>query len=500
MFDRIRRLGSDTAIYGVSTVLGRFLTFLLTPLYTHVLLPGDLGIVAMIYAYIAVLNVVYGYGMESAYMKYVSTLEQGSKRQVFSVPFFSVSMSGLVFSAALGLFAAPAAEVIGVPAQHTVLIVYAAVILFLDVLALIPFAALRMAHRPKLFASIKLIGIVVNVVTNVLLLFWARMGIAGIFLSNVISSGLVVALLLPTVVSQLEFSRPRGLLRALLAFGLPSVPAGLAAMMIQVINRPILEALRGKEALGVFQANFRLGIFMMLIVSMFDFAWRPFFLSHASDSDARQLFARVLTYFVLLTTGVFLVLSFFLPAVVTAPLFFGHPLIAAPYWDGLPIISVILLAYLFLGVYNNFMAGVYIEKKTRALPPITAAGAVVNITANYALIPPFGLMGAAYATLLSYVAMAVLLFVASQRWYPVPYEWRRIGTIVLSAAAVFVPAQFCGDDPVGLLAKIFLLVLFALLMLGMRFLAPSEREGIAAFFRRGQARPERTDPPQVDPS
>ena len=379
MFDRIRRLGSDTAIYGVSTVLGRFLTFLLTPLYTHILIPGDLGIVAMIYAYIAVLNVVYGYGMESSYMKYVSTLEVGTERQVFSVPFFSVSLTALVFSAALVVLAGPAAEVINVPGEHAELVVYASCILFLDAVALIPFAALRMAHRPKLFAAIKLVGITVNVLTNVLLLFWARMGITGIFLSNVISSGLVVILLAPTILRRLEGGMPRGLLRALLAFGLPSVPAGLAAMMIQVINRPILEALKGKEALGVFQANFRLGIFMMLIVSMFDFAWRPFFLSHASDKDARQLFARVLTYFVLLATGIFLVLSLFLPAIVTAPIFFGHPLIASPYWSGLPIVSVILLAYLFLGLYNNFMAGVYIEKKTRSLPPVTAAGAAVNI-------------------------------------------------------------------------------------------------------------------------
>ncbi len=159
-------------------------------------------------------------------------------------------------------------------------------------------------------------------------------------------------------------------------------------MMIQVINRPILEALKGSAAVGVFQANYRLGIFMMLLVSMFDFAWRPFFLTHAADSDAKPLFARVLTYVVL-------VLHAGLPPAELLP---GRSSCAPrssragrssrpPYWSGLEIVPVILLAYLFLGVYNNLVAGIYIEKKTAYLPVITFGAAAVNVAANYLLIP-----------------------------------------------------------------------------------------------------------------
>ncbi|HSQ75015.1 MAG TPA: oligosaccharide flippase family protein, partial [Bacteroidota bacterium] len=292
MLDKIKRLGSDTAVYGISTILGRFLTFLLTPLYTHILSPEDLGVVATVYAYIAFLNVIYGYGMEGAYMKYVSTLELGDRKQVFTVPFLAVCMTSLVFSGLIAVLAQPVAAVSGIPAGFASVVPMGAGILFLDALTIVPFASLRMANRARLFAAIKVAGIVVNVVCNVVLLFWFRMGVEGIFLSGLLSSGITLLMLVPVIVKSLVPGWPKGIMPVLLKFGLPSVPAGIAGMMLQVINRPILGALQGDAAVGIFQANYRLGIFMMLLVSMFDFAWRPFFLNHANDPDARPLFAR----------------------------------------------------------------------------------------------------------------------------------------------------------------------------------------------------------------
>src|SRR5262249_40570158 len=152
------------------------------------------------------------------------------------------------------------------------------------------------------------------------------------------------------------FRFPHNLLRALLAFGVPTVPAGLAAMVIQVIDRPILESLTDSSTVGIYQANYRLGIFMMLIVSMFDFAWRPFFFSHAKDPDAKHLFAPFLTFFLLLMTLIFLLLFFFLDTIVRTPLFFGYSILPSPYWPGLSIVPVVLVAYMFLGLSNNFTA------------------------------------------------------------------------------------------------------------------------------------------------
>ncbi len=483
MFDRIKRLGSDTAIYGVSTILGRFLTFILTPIYTHILVPGELGIVATVYAYIAVLNVVYGYGMESAYMKYASTLEVGEERQIFSVPFLSVGLTSALFSGFLVLNPASMAALINLPPEFERLVTYSAVILLLDGLALIPFASLRMAGKAARFATIKVTGIVINVLCNLLFLIAFEMGVEGIFFAGMISSGANLLLLFPTIIPQLKLSWNGRLYEALLRFGLPYVPAGLASMLIQVVNRPILESLKGTAAVGVFQANYRLGIFMMLIVSMYDFAWRPFFLAHASDPDAKPLFARILTYFLLLTASVFLLLSFFLEDLVKLPIFWGHTLLAEPYWGGLSIVPVVLLAYIFLGVYNNLLAGVYIEKRTQLLPIVTIAGAAVNVAANYLLIPSLDLMGAAVATLASYLVMALLLYALVQRFYRVRYELGRIAKIALAASGVYLLYAVLPEGPFAVYGKLLLLLLFFLLMYLMRFFDPSEVRAIRSMFK-----------------
>ncbi len=497
MLEKIKRLGSDTAVYGISTILGRFLTFLLTPLYTHVLLAEDLGVVATVYAYIAFLNVIYGYGMENAYMKYVSTGEHGNREEVFTVPFLAVLSTGVVLSAPLILMYRGVANLAGVPDQFAGTVAMGAGILILDAVALLPFAVLRMALRARTFAAIKITGIVINVVCNVVFLFVFRWGVTGIFVSGVISSAATVVLLLPTILANLTWSRPRGLLPALLRFGLPSVPAGLAAMMIQVINRPIMGALSGDAAVGLFQANYRLGIFMMLLVSMFDFAWRPFFLTHARDSDARQLFARVMTYFMLVGATVWLGLTFFLSAVVRWPIFNGHPLIAPRYWEGLEIVPVILLAYLFLGIYNNLVAGIYIEKETRRLPLVTIAAAVMNVAANFLLIPRFGLMGAAVATVLSYLLMAVLMWVFVRNIYPVPYERARLTKIVLSAGLVYAVSTFASDGAAGLVAKAGLLGLFPLILVALRFFEPGESTALRALLRRGLFKEKKVPPVDI---
>ena len=492
MFEKIKRLGTDTAIYGVSTIVGRFLTFILTPIYTHFLPPDELGIVATVYAYIAFLNVIYGYGMESAFMKYASTLELGDTKQTFTVPFVSVGISSFILSLLVIWRSEPLADLIHLPREQESVVIYAAWILCLDAIALVPFAALRMGRKAATFAAIKMTNIVVNVACNILFLVTSHMGVKGIFLSGVISSAVTVVLLFPTILSNLKRGWSRKLYGALLQFGLPYVPAGLATMMIQVIDRPILEALAGKATVGIYQANYRLGIFMMLIVSMYDFAWRPFFLSHAGDADAKRLFARILTYFVLLMASAFLVLSFFLGDIVRLPVFWGHPLVDPAYWGGLMIVPVVLLAYIFLGIYNNLVAGIYIQKETKHLPLITFTGAFVNVVGNYLLIPPMGMMGAAVATLLSYAIMATVLYFTVQHFYPVLYEIDRIAKVAVVGGIVFGLYHFVDLGSFELAWKIGLLLLFVSLLCWMRFFIPSELKGIASFISMHP--PKRHDP------
>jgi len=179
-------------------------------------------------------------------------------------------------------------------------------------------------------------------------------------------------------------------------------------MMVQVIDRPILLALTNESTVGIYQANYRLGIFMMLIVSMYDYAWRPFFLTHAKDPDAKQLYSRILTYFTLFSSIVVLVVSLYVDDIVKIHVF--HRFIINPaYWSGLGIVPIILLGYLFNGLYVNFMAGIYIEKKTSHLPYITGIGAAINVVVNFLLIPKFGMFGAAWATFFAYAGMALTI-------------------------------------------------------------------------------------------
>jgi len=473
MLAQIKRLGTDTAIYGISTVVGRFLSFLLVPFYTNVIRPGEYGIVANVYSIIAFLNVVWVYGMESAYFKYSSTAEIGTPRQNFSTPFISLCATSLVLSGLMAAFSSPVSAWMAIPPGHGPIVPYAAAILLLDTLSIVPFASLRMERKPLVFASLKILNIAVNVGCNLVFLLVFHSGVEGIFLSGVIASGVTLVALAPTIARQWspEFSRP--LYKALLKFGLPYVPAGLASIVIQVIDRPIMLLLTSLAVVGIYQANYRLGIFMMLVVSMYDYAWRPFFLSHASEPDAKSLFARALTYSVAGMTAVFLAVSMFIGDLIRVQIF-GRYIIHPDYWGGLSIVPVVLLAYMFLGVYNNLVAGVYIEKKTARLPAITLAGALVNIAANFLLIPLMGMMGGAIATLCAYAVMALVLYIDVRKFYPVHYEWGRIVHLALVAGLTYLLFLLVDARPLQLAWKFFLLFFFVITLFVTRFFVPEE--------------------------
>lgn len=490
MFDKLKRLGTDTAIYGVSTIVGRFLTFLLTPFYTNVLPPAELGVVATVYAYIAFLNILYGYGMETAFMRYSASSEFGDRKQTFSVAFLSVAATSLVFSLIIWLVRDPLTLATGIPIHHTAIVTYAVWILLLDALALIPFAHLRMEGKAKQFAALKLFNIVLTVVLNLIFLLDFKSGIEGIFLSNLAASGVTALLLLPVVLRNMTMRWNSLLHKELLRFALPSVPSYFASMMIQVIDRPILEALTDRATVGIYQANYRLGIFMMLIVSTFDFAWRPFFLSSASEPNAKKLFARVLTYFFLLMAGSFLLISFFIADVVTFPVYHGKSIIAPEYWSGLSIVPIVLAAYIFLGISNAMVAGIYIEKQTKKLPLITFVGAAVNVIANVLLIPTFGITGAAVATLLSYASMTLVLYFIVQNVYPNEYEFGKMAKVAAAASFVFLLFELVHPPAANALWKLGLLMIFGMLVYAMRIISPAELAGLkrAAVLSRDDAR------------
>ena len=486
MIEKVFRLGKETAIYGLSSIVGRFLNFLLVPIYTNFLSPAQYGVFTNLYAYIAFIFVIYGYGMDSAYMRFVSTLEMGDKKQNFSTPFASLVVTSLVLSIAIYLAATPLGVLVGLTALQGNLVQYAAWILFFDTLSIVPFAYLRMENRAKTFAGLRVLNIVINGVLTVIFLALLHMGIEAMFIANLVASASTFVVLLWIALPQLTLRFSKPLYREFLRFGLPYIPASLASIAIQVIDRPIVKALTNDATLGIYQASYRLGVFMMLVVGMFDYAWRPFFLTHAKDPDARELFAKVFTYLVSLMMLLFVGVSLFIDDIVRLHLFGGY-FINPRYWGGLSIVPVVLLAYVFTGAYVNFVVGVYLEKKTKYLPYATGAGALVNVVANYVLIPRIGIMGAAIATLLSYIVMAIGIYFPSQRLYHVPYEWGRIARLVGAALAAFLIYSVLDLEPAslyGIIIKAVICLAFIVLVLLLRVFDRADLEQTKAAISR----------------
>lgn len=433
MLGDIARLGRETAVYGVSTVLGRALNFLLLPLYTHLLLPAEYGVVATGFAYIGFLNVVYQHGMDQAYLRFAA--ESGETRPTFATSFWSVAAVAAGVSAGLALGADFLASPLGVPPWALRL---SAVILALDALQTVPLAELRRDHRAWYYVGVKTANIVANVALNALFVWKRELGAEGVYWAALWASAVGLLLLAPVLLRLLRPVLDGALLGEMLRFALPYVPAGLASMAVQLIDRPILACLTDDATVGVYQANHRLGIAMMMAVNMFDAAWRPFFLERGKRPDAPELFGRVLTYWVLGGSMLFLGLSLFMPELVSLKIA-GKTIIHPSYWGGLGVVPVILFGYLLNGVYLNFMPPVMLGKRSERVAYATAAGALVNVAANLALIPSFGMMGAAWAAMLSYAGMAAALYLLGRPLMRIPYETGRLAGV---AGALAVTGGF----------------------------------------------------------
>ncbi len=478
MFEQIKRLGTDTAIYGISTVLARLLNFALVPLYANILTTAEFGIVATVYSYIAFIIIFYSFGMESSYFRFASSKEIGNEKDNFSTPFLSVAVASAIFSASMLLFAVPLTSVFQIDASLYKIIYYTAGILFFDAIVLVPFASLRLQRRAKFFAATKVINIVLTVVLNIITVYYLRWGIEGIFLSNLTASVLSFFMLLPTSFKKIDFSFHNILFKELLKFGLPIVPVGLSGILLQLADRPILKYLMDDASVGIYQANFRLGIFMALITGMFEYAWRPFFLSHAKDPNAKVLFSRVMTYYLAICSVVFLVLSLFIENIIQYK-FFGRNILPSQYWVGLDIVPLVLLSYILSGIGTNLNVGIQIEKKTTYLFPTSLSGSLTKIVLTFLLVPKFGIMGAAYATILGYFMVELTLYAVAQKFYYIQYEFARIGKLILTVALAFAAAKIF-DATVGM--KFIILISWFVSLFVIGFFTKGELQRLKQFF------------------
>ena len=503
MASPLKTLSRETAIYGLSTVVGRFLNFLLVPFYVNVLRTRvEFGLQTTLYAYMAFLSVVLPLGLEGAYFRYAAraegeAAEAARERKLFSTPFWTIFLFALPAAAALFALAPPLALPLFSDSSHDLsaflpvlvrILRLAAGILLLDALSVVPFAALRLEHRAKTFTALKLGNIALTLALNFLFVLRRGDGVEGIFRANLMASAATLAAVLLACGPKIGFRFDGSLLRKMLPFGLGNVPAYLGAMMVQVIDRPIVQRMKGLDQAGIYQANYRMGIAMMVLVSMFDYAWRPFFLrQHATHGEAaKPLFARVLTYSVLFMMLTFLALSFFLPWFVGVRLPLVHrSLLRADYLSGIGVIPIVLLAYVFQGMYTNFIVGVYVRERTRWLPVATGLAAAVNVGTNLWWIPRWGILGAAAATLAAYAVMAGTLYAVSRRIFPIEYEWGRVAKIF----AIVLVAYFAGVSVATAWGKAAAFAAAVALLFATGFFHPEELAALKSLFGGKRAIP-----------
>ncbi len=429
----ILHLSKQTVIYGIGYVAARMINFLLLPFYSYHMSPEEYGVVSLVYAFIAFMNIFYHYGLESAFIRYYSKTgsdEGYEKKDVFSTVFSSLIVTSIVFSLLIWIAAPAIGKGILDSFSYNRIIRMTAGILFLDTLYLIPLHYLRVNNKATLFTGIMLANVLINVSMNIYLIRFRGMGIEGVFISNLTASGFSLLVLIPVIIKNFKVKFSSKLWKKLILFGLPFVPSGLSSMIIELSDRYMLQWFKGMEDVGLYSAGHKLGIFMMLVVMAFRFAWQPFFLQKRDDPNSLRLFSTIMTWFVFLMTVVFLSVSFFIKEIVALEIF-GRHIINESFWAGIIVVPLILAAYLFNGIYINFQPSIFYTGKTWVISIVVGIAAFINIGLNLILIPRVGMIGAGISSLSAYVFMAVCTFLIVRKWIDVPYEWLKLAAMFI---------------------------------------------------------------------
>jgi O-antigen/teichoic acid export membrane protein len=486
----IKKLANQTVIYGLSSILGRIINFLLVPLYVRVFVPAEYGISVEIYAYFTFLNILFTYGMETTFFRFANKSENPHK--VFSTSFFSLFASTLIFSGLIFLFRNPIAGGLGY-ANREIYITWIILILAFDTIAVVPFSLLRQSERPIKFAFIKTINILVNVFFNLFFLitcpyilkhdqytflhnfvnmvYSPDIGIGYIFISNLISSA-VTLLFLVKEFRMFNFDIDFGMLKKMLIYSAPLVLVGFAGMINDSLDRTILKHLlpfdsyRNEEILGIYGANLKLAILMVLMIQAFRYAAEPFFFIQAKKEDAKQTYASVMKYFIIAGLFLFLLVTLYLDIF---KYFIGAR--GSQYHEGLGVVPVLLMSYLVLGIYYNLSIWYKLQDKTAMGAVIAVIGAVLTIVLNIILIPYWGYYACATTKLLCYIVMVVLSYMFAQKYYPVNYALKSILfyfilTLIIYFADLFVK-DFIAIDKiyVSFLTGSFFMLIFVIIVI-----------------------------------
>jgi O-antigen/teichoic acid export membrane protein len=448
----LKKLAGQTVIYGLGTILPRFLNYFLTPILTRIFLPAEYGINSELYAYMSFVNIIFVYGMETTFFNFYSKLD--NKAEVYNTAVMSLLCSSALFSVILLFFAPAIGEALSTPnaTYPAVFITWCVLIVASDAVTSVPFARLRAEGKPLKFAILKIVNVLVNFSLTVFfvdvcknayerhdqnfysVLYNPHIGIGYCFLSSLIAN-LVSLVLLSRSIFPAGAKLNTVLLKQMLTYTWPLIILGLAGMINETLDRLILKRLMADKAeaqiaQGIYGGCYKIAILMTIFIQAFRFSAEPFFFSKARDKDSKQLYAVVMKYFIifclLLLLGTLLNLHWI------------RYFIDENFWSGLRVVPVLLLANLCLGIVYNLSIWYKLSGRTRFGAMIAIFGAVITIVVNVIFIPRYSYMACAWATLAAYAGMMFLSYYLGQKFFPIKYNLRAIGTYAVITLLLYV--------------------------------------------------------------
>lgn len=477
----IKSLMKDTAIYGVSSIVGRFLNWCLVPMYTYIFAAGEYGIVTNIYAYIALVLIILTYGMETGFFRFANHERWNNPTQVYSTTLISIGTTSMAFIILACAFSPQIAEWLHC-GDHPSFIWMMVIAVGVDAYTSIPFAYLRYKKRPMKFAVLKFTNIGLNIGLNLFFLvlcpaLWKHnpeaiawfydptYGIGYIFLANLISSLAMLLLLTPELCVSYSFN-PK-LLKEMLRYSFPLLILGIAGIMNQTIDKILFPILYDDQAeadtqLGIYGACYKIAIVMVMFIQAFRFAYEPFIFDQAKNSgaDKKQSYADAMKYFVIFSLLIFLGVMFYLDII--------KYFISPRYFAGLKVVPIIMAAELFFGIFFNLSLWYKLTDRTIWGTILSLGGLAVTLTLNILFVPTYGYMACAWAAFACYGTMMIASYFLGQKYYPIKYAIGRISFYVAVAAVIYIAGMNISTPYAALdyAIKTALLVAFATLVIG----------------------------------
>jgi O-antigen/teichoic acid export membrane protein len=459
----LKSLAKDTAIYGLSSIVGRFLNYLLVPLYTHYMPKdsGDYGISTNVYAYTALIMVILTFGMETTLFRYAND-ERYQSDTVFSTAFATVGSLTAVFLLLIFGFISPISNALGY-AAHPDYLLMMAVVVALDAIQALPFSYLRYQKRPIRFASLKMLFIVMNIALNVIyFVLLGKTSVFYVFFINLLCTSFITIFFLPDMF-RIKWKFDGKLLREMFSYSWPILILGIAGILNQVADKIIFPLVYPDEAdanvqLGVYGSCVKIAMIMAMITQAFRYAYEPIVFAKSKDSDKTQYYASAMKYFIIFTLLAFLCVMGWMPVL--------QYIIGADYREGLGVVPIVMAAEIMMGVYFNLSFWYKLIDKTIYGAWFSLAGCIVLLAVNIIFIPKMGYWACAWGGVAGYGTAMVLSYIVGQKKNPIPYPMKDIALYVgLTIIAFTVMTIVSGSQT--LIVSLLVNTLFILLFVGV---------------------------------